>query len=93
MQIKADVLGRPLDVLAFQETGSLGAALLAGLGSGIYSSFEEVGRVARKAVGTQRLDPDASGKARYDDLFGLYRKLYPQTREIMHALSDMTLPD
>ncbi len=93
MQIKADVLGRPLDVLAFQETGSLGAALLAGLGSGIYSSFEEVGRVARKAVGTERLDPDSSDKARYDDLFGLYQKLYPQTREIMHALSDMALPD
>jgi xylulokinase len=86
-QIKADVLQKPLDVLDFQETGSLGAALLAGVGTKIYSSFQEASRVAREMIGTRRIEPNPALKDVYDELFSLYRKLYPQTREILHSLA------
>ncbi|MCP4405889.1 MAG: hypothetical protein GY801_52420 [bacterium] len=86
-QIKADVLQKPLDVLEFQETGSLGTALLAGVGTNIYSSFQEASRVARTVSGIRRIEPNPALKDVYDELFSLYRKLYPQTREILHSLA------
>lgn len=89
-QLKADVLQKPLDVLDFQETGSLGAALLAGVGTNTYSSFQEASRVARKMTGIRRIDPNPALREVYDELFSLYRKLYPQTREILHSLAGGT---
>lgn len=47
MQIKADVSGRPLQVLAIQEATLLGAALLAGVCSGVYS--DALSAATRKA--------------------------------------------
>jgi len=91
-QIKADVLQKPLDVLDFQETGSLGAALLAGIGTNIYSSFQEASGVARKMTKIKRIEPNPRLREVYDELFSIYRKLYPQTREILHSLADGTSP-
>jgi xylulokinase len=89
-QIKADVLQKPLDVLDFQETGSLGAALLAGVGTHMYGSFQEASRVARQMIGIRRIEPNSALRDVYDELFSLYRRLYPQTREILHSLADRT---
>ncbi len=86
-QIKADVLGRPLQVLEFQETGALGGALLAGLGAGIYASFEEAVQVARSVGGARTVEPDPGLAALYAELFELYARLYPETRELMHRLA------
>ncbi len=86
-QIKADVLQKPLDVLDFQETGSLGAALLAGVGTHIYSSFQEASGVARKIIGIRRIEPNPALRDVYDELFSIYKKLYPQTRKIFHSLA------
>jgi len=68
MQIKADVFGCPLDVLAQKEATLLGAALLAGIGSGIYpdaqSAADQLG-----GCGLERFEPDA---ARHE----IYRRMY-----------------
>ena len=88
-QIKADVLRKPLDVLDFQETGSLGAALLAGIGTNIYSSFQEASSVARKMTGIRSIEPNPAVRDVYDELFSIYRTLY-QTREILHSLAGGT---
>jgi len=47
MQIQADVLGRPVDRPAVLETTALGAALLAGMASGVYASAESVAAARR----------------------------------------------
>jgi xylulokinase len=57
MQIKADVMGIPLVVLPQAEAVALGAALLAGLGGGVYGSVEEVA----EQVGRGEWDTDAPG--------------------------------
>jgi xylulokinase len=88
-QIKADVLQKPLDVLDFQESSSLGAALLGGIASGIYHSFERAGDVARRNCSVNRVDPDPLMKDRYDEIFALYKKLYSQTREVVHSLAQL----
>jgi xylulokinase len=85
-QIKADVLKKRLHVLEFQETGTLGAALLAGIGCGVYGSFEEATRVPEGLLNARVVEPDPARAALYDELFDLYSQIYPQTRDIMHGL-------
>jgi xylulokinase len=85
-QIKADVLKKRLHVLKFQETGTLGAALLAGIGCGVYGSFEEATRVPEGLLDARVVAPDPGRAELYDELFALYSKIYPQTRDIMHGL-------
>lgn len=86
-QIKADVMQTPLDVLEFQETGTLGAALLAGLGAGIYATFEGAAAVGRAAGGTRTVEPNPALADLYDELFALYCRLHPATAEIAHGLA------
>jgi glycerol kinase len=47
MQLQADVLGRPVDRPAVLETTALGAALLAGMATGVYASAESVAAARR----------------------------------------------
>lgn len=49
MQFQADVLGIPVEVAAVQETTALGAAMLAGLGAGIWKSTDELRRTRQPA--------------------------------------------
>ncbi|MCX7682598.1 MAG: FGGY-family carbohydrate kinase [Anaerolineae bacterium] len=86
--IKAAVLRRPLRVLEFQETSAFGAALLAGMGTGVYSSPEETIWLARERCGGRTILPDPAWERHYDELFALYKQIYPRTREIMHRLGD-----
>lgn len=86
-QIKADVLQKRLDVLEFQETGTLGAALMAGMGTGVYRGFAEAIEVARSVSGTRAVEPDPAMSGLYDERFELFTSLYPRTREIAHGLA------
>ena len=73
-QIRADMLGRPIRRLKTLDAGVLGAAVLAGVGAGCFSS---IGEAAGRLVVTDRLfEPDPSRRARMDFLYGEYRALY-----------------
>ena len=82
-QIKADVTGRNIEVPASDTATTLGAAILAGVGTGVWNSFEEA---ARQTVSVKtRYAPDPAVKAVYDRGYETYRKLYPALEEIMNA--------
>ena len=85
-QIKADVLSKPIDVLQYQETGSLGAALLAGIGTGMYKSHEEASLVARNVIDVKRVNPNPLHRDIYDDLFSIFKEVYPNIKESIHQL-------
>jgi xylulokinase len=57
MQLKADLLGIPVEVPKQDEPGTFGAALLAGVGVGAYSSFTDA---ARSVAMARRFEPDAA---------------------------------
>lgn len=85
MQNKADVLGRPIEVPEVEEATPLGAAILAGIGVGVYKDEQDAyAQVARPA---RIYEPDAETHARYLERFALYQKLYPALREINHQIS------
>lgn len=85
-RIKADVLQRPLDVLRFQETAALGAALMAGIGSGVYGSESDAVEAVAGVRTTERIEPDRDRAAAYERLYRVYREAYGRTRELGYLL-------
>jgi sugar (pentulose or hexulose) kinase len=63
LQLHADVCGVPVEVVAQDEPGAFGAAILAGVGAGIYPSVS--GAVRELVAVSRRFDPDAERGALY----------------------------
>jgi L-ribulokinase len=75
MQVYADVLRRPLHVIASEEGPALGAAMHAAVASGIYADINQ----ASEAMGRVRRDaylPDEANADAYDGLFEHYSALH-----------------
>lgn len=73
-QIKADIMDRPIYRLTNIDTGTFGAALMAGVGNGIYKDLATAGR---KAVQIEReFLPNMAKRSDYDVLYGLYQDSY-----------------
>ena len=66
------------------DSAVLGAAILAAAGTGLVADLE-AGVTAMTAV-DRRIEPDPAVRARYDELFEVYRSLYPALAPTMHAL-------
>lgn len=75
-QIKADVLGIPIELHDEPEAGLKGAAVLAAAGVGL---CEEPATVAKTLqVASQTIMPDPENQSRYRDVVGEYGRLYEQ---------------
>jgi len=74
MQIKADLIGMPIQVVDNPEPTALGAAMLAGVAMHNFKDFGEAASCLLRYGRTY--EPDPSAKAQYDDMYGLYRQLY-----------------
>ena len=73
-QIQADVTGFSHVTINVDEGPALGAAILAGVGAGVYQSVEEAcGALIRIESETS---PCAVNRAAYDRFYGVYRSLY-----------------
>ncbi|MFQ5867742.1 MAG: FGGY-family carbohydrate kinase [bacterium] len=83
-QIRADVTGRCIEKLQVLETGTLGAAMLASSGIGVYKSLNEV---SKQMVHVASLvEPVREHRKQYDKLFGIYKRLYPLLKPVFHEL-------
>jgi xylulokinase len=74
-QIMASALGVSLQTLAGAEHTATGAALLAGVGAGVYADVVEA--VARCVRYGEIEEPKADEQAVYDKVFARFRTLYP----------------
>ena len=84
MQNKADVVGRPIEVPAVEDASPLGAAMLAGIGVGLYRDEQDAyEHVYRPGIAYQ---PDDRLSARYAEWFEVYRELYPTLKPVSHQL-------
>jgi xylulokinase len=84
LQLSADILGQPIAQVAVSECGVLGAAILAGVGSGVFSSAVET---ARRVVRVNRVfEPRPEKYSFYQERLGLYKQLVPQLKNVLHEL-------
>jgi sugar (pentulose or hexulose) kinase len=70
--LRATILGRPLELSRYGDMVTLGTALLAGLGLGIYRSPEEA--VASTYRASRSFTPDARQREIYDDRYARYHR-------------------
>jgi len=80
-QIVSDVTGRPQDVPTQTIGAAYGDVLFAGIAAGLVEPDASWNPVASTVLP----NPDLSG--RYDELYRIYRELYPATRAQAHALA------
>ena len=74
LRIKADVTGRPIQLLAEPEATALGAALTAAVGIGWWSDLDAAATATlRLAPG---IEPDPSNRAAYDDGWAAHRERF-----------------
>ena len=85
LQIVADVTGRRLERMSNpQESGAIGAAMLAAVGLGIQPSVESIKSVLRPAA---IIEPHPAPRKIYDDLYAAFREIYPALKGLYHKLN------
>lgn len=85
-QVQADVYGRPVDVPAAEEGAAYGAALLAGVGAGVWSSVDDACAAAVRVAETVTPDPGAAEilDRQYARFRSLYGALHPRAGGMNH---------
>ena len=78
-QILADILDEKINLLNVEEGPAFGAALIAGVGVGVYKSFTEAGNKLIKIERT--ILPVIQNTERYHKHYQLYQKLYFSLKE------------
>ena len=78
-QIKADVTGRKIQVPASDTATTLGAAILAGIGCGIYKDYKQA--VSSTIKITRSQEPDMKNHEIYKKSMELYLRLYEDLKE------------
>lgn len=86
-QIQADIFGIPLVTLNVEEGPAYGAALLAGVGAGVFASVEDASSSVLRVQ--ERTEPDAAARQHYDEHYAVYKGLYGALRESMHRLGEL----
>ncbi len=84
LQLKADICRVPLRVPQVTDAACLGAALLAGVGAGVYPDLKAA--VARTMHLERRVEPQAESVAAYEARYQLYRQVYPTLRVLQRQL-------
>jgi xylulokinase len=89
-QIIADILGKKVVSLTQSHTEVLGAAVLAGISQGVYPDLASA--VEKIVVPGKEFVPSAEAHAAYNQLYPLYKKLYPEVQHHFEELAKMDLP-
>jgi xylulokinase len=82
-QIQADVYGHEVEIVEAEEGAAYGAAILAGVGAGLWPSVdkacESVVRVA------SRVEPNAANASAMKSSYAAYRRIYPAMKSILNS--------
>jgi xylulokinase len=84
MQNKADIVGVPIEVPEVTEATPLGAAVLAGIGIGLYQNEQDAFDRVYRPGKTYLPDPQLS--ATYAGWYQIYKQLYPALAPVSHQL-------
>ena len=83
-QIIANVMNTKVDVLEVEEGPSLGGAMLAAVGCGVYPDVETAGKKLAKVVDTVEPTPELAAK--YEKRYQKFKELYPAMKPLFKNL-------
>lgn len=86
-QILADIFGYPIQEINTNQGGALGAAILAGVGTGEYKSIEEACNKFIKIIGST--SPKDKNIESYNKLHKLYREAYKSLKNWFKLSADL----
>ncbi len=84
-QIVADILARPLYQSSGEERAGVGAALVAGIGTGLYRDYSDLQHINRGAI--HITEPLTANLNFYSERYHHYKTLYPLLQSTFHYLS------
>lgn len=88
LRIRASVVGRPFDVMRELSASSLGAAIAAGVGVGIYADFSDA--VDKAVMISHRVEPASSDvAATYAGYYQLYQQIHRQLEPVFVELAKL----
>lgn len=79
-QIQADIYGHEVEIVAAEEGAAYGAAILAGVGAGGWSSVEQACEAVVRVA--QRIAPNARDSSTMQQAYVTYRKIYPALKTL-----------
>ncbi|WP_018751680.1 xylulokinase [Paenibacillus sanguinis] len=86
LQMQADIFGKPVVALKNEQGPAMGAAMMAAVGSGWFSSLKEC---ADAFIGyASTYEPIPANVERYTRLFKLYQQVYAATRSLNEGLQE-----
>jgi xylulokinase len=88
MQIKSSVLNQPISVAEVEESTALGAAVLGGLGAGVYA---DIGTALKElSYDSRTIEPNAEQVEIYETGFqSVYREIFPTLQSLHHNIRDI----
>jgi xylulokinase len=86
-QIKADIYGLPVGMLAECEGGVIGAAILAGVGAGIYQ--DAISAAERIAPPARTHEPDNQRAARYERAYAAFTRIHDLLQPGFELVADV----
>ncbi len=85
LQVVADIMGLPVVRPAVTEAGALGAAILAGVGSGRFTTIQQ-GVEAMVSL-DQTFEPDPERHQRYQQRYAKYKQLWPMLQDYLRDMA------
>ena len=89
MLFRSDIFGKEVYTSKMLEQAGVGAAICAGVGAGVYESWQQACDTVIRWNDTPAV-PDLKGTARYAEYRELFRALYQSNRELMHRCTALS---
>lgn len=89
LQMQADILEQPIYKSMTAEQACVGAAITAGVGVGVYSSYEEACSHLVKLDG-RIYEPVRENVLVYQEYYNVFQELYQKNKDIFHRLGNMS---
>lgn len=87
-QIKADITGKDISILDMSDMAPIGAALLAGVGAGVFPNvYEAADKVEKKVY--KVIKSNHAYDEIYDKRYKVYTELYPRVKELYKVGSNL----
>ena len=88
LQIQADIYNKPLKVAKIEEQASIGAAIVAGVGAGVYKDIDE-GCSQVVKYKDRMYEPDYANYLIYNEYYDVYKDAYHSGQKILERVTEL----